>query len=185
MTSGRGDTGASTFLLEEGLDTGPVFGAVTEPVRRADTSGELLGRLAVSGARLLVATLDGIEDGTVTAVPQPLEGVSQAPKLTVDDARIAWGAPALAIDRLVRGCTPAPGAWTTLRGERLRLGPMNLRPDVTDLAPGRVRAEKVAVLVGTGSHAVELGEVRPQGKRAMTAADWARGVRIAAAESFA
>jgi methionyl-tRNA formyltransferase len=175
-------TGASTFLLKEGLDTGPVFGAVTEPVGRGDTSGELLGRLAVSGARLLVATLDGIEDGTLDAVPQPLEGVSHAPKLTVADARVDWAAPALAVDRLVRGCTPAPGAWTTFRDERVGLAPVSARPDVTDLPPGALRPEKSTVLVGTGSHAVALGDVRPPGKRAMPAADWARGARITAGE---
>ena len=109
-------TGASTFLLEEGLDTGPVFGVVTETIRPVDTSGDLLGRLAESGAGLLVATLDALEDGTVTGVPQPAEGVSLAPKVTVEDARVDWSAPALRVDRLIRGCTPAPGAWTTFRG---------------------------------------------------------------------
>jgi methionyl-tRNA formyltransferase len=183
LIAGDEVTGASTFLLEEGLDTGPVFGAITEAIRPRDTSGDLLARLAVSGARLLVATLDGIEDGTVSAVPQPLEGVSHAPKLTVDDAYVDWSAPALAIDRLVRGCTPAPGAWTTFRGERLRLGPLALRGDVVELTPGTLRVEKTAVLVGTGSSAVELGEVRPQGKRPMPAADWARGVRVATGDS--
>ncbi|MDP9417745.1 MAG: methionyl-tRNA formyltransferase, partial [Actinomycetota bacterium] len=116
-------TGAATFRLEEGLDTGPVYGVVTEQIRPDDTSGSLLERLAVSGARLLVATLDGIEDGTCTPVPQPTEGVSHAPKLTVDDARVEWRAPALRVDRLVRACSPAPGAWTTFRDDRVKLGP--------------------------------------------------------------
>ena len=83
-------TGASTFLLEEGLDTGPIYGVITEPIGPRDTSGDLLDRLAVSGAGLLVATLDGIEDGTVVARPQPDEGVSLAPKVEVDDVRVAW-----------------------------------------------------------------------------------------------
>ena len=115
-------TGATTFLLEEGLDTGPVFGVVTEPIRPTDTTGDLLERLAAAGARLLVATLDGIEDGELRPVPQSPDDVSLAPKVTVDDARVDWSVPALAVDRLVRACTPAPGAWTTFRGERLRLG---------------------------------------------------------------
>jgi methionyl-tRNA formyltransferase len=119
-------TGASTFRIEQGLDTGPVFGVMTEAIRPTDTSGDLLGRLAVAGAGLLVATLDGIESGALVAKPQPAEGVSLAPKIDVEDARIEWNRPALAIDRLVRGCTPAPGAWTTFRGERLKVSPVTL-----------------------------------------------------------
>jgi methionyl-tRNA formyltransferase len=171
-------TGACTFRLEEGLDTGPVYGRLTEPIHPTDTSGDLLARLAESGARLLVATLDGIEDGALRAEPQLAEGVSLAPKLTVDDAQIDWSAPALRVDRLVRACTPAPGAWTTFRGERLKMRPVRLDPEIDRLGPGEIDAGRDAVRVGTGSHAVRLGEVQPQGKRAMPAADWARGVRI-------
>ncbi|TKR21973.1 methionyl-tRNA formyltransferase, partial [Cellulomonas hominis] len=173
-------TGASTFLLEAGLDTGPVLGTLTETIRPLDTSGDLLGRLADAGSDLLVKTLDALEDGVLTPVPQPADGVSLAPRLTTEDARVRWQHPAMAVDRRVRGCTPAPGAWTTLPdGARLGLGPVRLVPDVTDLAPGAVRVGRGEVLVGTGTHAVRLGEVRPAGKRAMAAADWARGARLA------
>jgi methionyl-tRNA formyltransferase len=171
-------TGASTFLIEQGLDSGPVYGVVTEQVGAADTSGDLLGRLAVSGAALLVATMDGIADGALAARPQPAEGVTLAPKITVDDAGVDWTAPALRVDRLVRGCTPAPGAWTLVGGERLKLGPVALVPDRTDLAPGELAVTKNAVHVGTGSHAVRLGEVQPQGKKRMPSADWARGTHL-------
>jgi methionyl-tRNA formyltransferase len=175
-------TGATTFRLEEGLDTGPTFGVVTEPIRFTDTAGELLGRLAEAGARLLVATMDGIEDGTLRAVPQPADGVSHAGKVTVEDARVDWATPPLALDRLVRSVTPDPGAWTTFRGERLGLGPLRPLVEGPELKPGELRAEKRRVLVGTVGSPMELGEVRPVGKRAMPAADWARGVRIAAGE---
>ncbi|MDF2145830.1 methionyl-tRNA formyltransferase [Knoellia sp. p5-6-4] len=183
-------TGASTFLLEKGLDSGPVFGVMTETIRPRDTAGELLGRLAEAGAGLLVATLDGIEDGTLVPRPQPGEGVSLAPKIEVDDARVRWSRPATAVDRLVRGCTPAPGAWTLFRGERLKLGPVAPAggPHEADvpagLAPGELHVTKRAVAVGTASGAVVLGEVRPHGKKAMPAADWARGVRIQTGERF-
>lgn len=170
-------TGACTFQLEEGLDTGPVYGLVTEEIRPDDTSGDLLHRLSLSGADLLVRTLDGIEDGSLRPQPQPSDGVSLAPKLTVDDARVDWTTPAMRVDRVVRGCTPAPGAWTTFRGERLKLRPVQLERGRDGLAPGEVVVEKSGVRVGTGSHAVVLGEVQPQGKKAMPAADWARGVR--------
>ncbi|MFF4370080.1 methionyl-tRNA formyltransferase [Streptomyces sp. NPDC001594] len=175
-------TGASTFRIEEGLDTGPVFGVLTEDIRPTDTSGDLLTRLAFAGAGLLTATMDGIEDGTLRAVEQPADGVSLAPKITVEDARVDWNAPALRADRVVRGCTPAPGAWTVFRGERLKLISVGLVPDRTDLAPGVLAPAKNNVYVGTGSHAVELLWVQPQGKKPMKGADWARGVRIAPGE---
>ncbi|MCA0330876.1 MAG: methionyl-tRNA formyltransferase [Actinobacteria bacterium] len=175
-------TGASTFLLEEGLDTGPVLGVVTESVRPSDTSGDLLGRLAESGAGLLVATMDGLESGALVAVPQPADGISLAPKITVDDARVDWSQPAVRVDRQIRACTPAPGAWTTYRGERLKLGPVSLLADDTSLAPGELGIDKNRVRVGTASHAVVLGAVRAQGKKEMGAADWARGTRPEAGE---
>jgi methionyl-tRNA formyltransferase len=169
-------TGASVFQLEEGLDTGPVFGVVTESVGPRDTSGDLLGRLARSGAELLLATLDGIEDGTLRPVAQPVDGVSHAPKVTVADTEVDWRAPAAAVDRLVRSATPEPGAWTTFRGERLGLGPV-LPVAHEGLASGELRVERRRVLVGTATGAVELDTVRAPGKRPMPAADWARGSR--------
>lgn len=176
-------TGASAFRIEEGLDTGPVLGTLTETIRPRDTAGDLLQRLAQAGAGLLVATLDALEDGTLAPVPQPAEGVSHAPRLGPEDGRVRWEHPALAVDRRVRAVTPAPGAWTTTPdGARLGLGPVLPRPDVTDLAPGEVRAGRREVLVGTGTHAVELGEVAPAGRRPMPAADWARGARLLAGD---
>jgi methionyl-tRNA formyltransferase len=170
-------TGASTFQIEEGLDTGPVYGVVTEPVRPRDTAGDLLDRLSRSGADLLVRTLDGIEDGTVVAVPQPAEGVSLAPKITVEDAEVDWTAPAVRVDRLVRACTPAPGAWTGYGPDRLKLGPVLPVPDGPALGPGELLVEKRRVLAGTGTAPVSLGDVQAPGKRPMPAPDWARGAR--------
>ncbi|MGW0735923.1 methionyl-tRNA formyltransferase [Streptomyces sp. NPDC002851] len=182
LMAGDEITGASTFQIEEGLDSGPLYGTVTEHVRPTDTSGDLLTRLAFAGAGLLAATMDGIEDGSLKPVPQPTDGVSLAPKITVEDARVDWAAPALGVDRVVRGCTPAPGAWTTFRGERLKLVSVRPEPKRTELTPGQLAVGKNDVYVGTGSHAVELLWVQPQGKKPMKAADWARGVRIEAGE---
>jgi methionyl-tRNA formyltransferase len=176
-------TGACTFLLEAGLDTGPLFGNVTEEIRRTDTSGDLLARLAVDGARLLVATLDGVEEGRLVPIPQPAEGITHAPKLTTEDARIDWKTPALHIDRQVRACTPAPGAWTTLDGERVKIFPVTPIPGVTGVEAGVLLADKRGLQVGTGSgHTVRLGDVQAQGKKRMAATDWARGSRIEAGE---
>ncbi|MBG6066440.1 methionyl-tRNA formyltransferase [Micromonospora ureilytica] len=178
-------TGASVFQLEEGLDTGPVYGTLTDEIRAADTSGDLLGRLADSGAGLLVAVLDAIADGTARAEPQPADGVSLAPKLSVDDARVRWSDPAFAVDRRIRACTPAPGGWTTFRDERVKLGPVVPVPDGPELKPGELLVEKSRVLAGTATVPVRLGEVRAAGKRAMDATDWARGVRVGTGEDFA
>lgn len=175
VIAGDDITGAATFLLEEGLDTGPVFGTLTETVRPEDTAGDLLERLSRSGAVLLSQTLSAVESGK--AAPQPQQGdVSLAPKLTLDDGRLDWTQPALAINRRSRGVTPEPGAWTTLDGQRVKLEPVGLRPDIRDLAPGQVRVDGKNVLVGTGSHAVQLGRIQPAGKKMMPSADWARGL---------
>ncbi|NLT56991.1 MAG: methionyl-tRNA formyltransferase [Actinomycetales bacterium] len=189
LLAGDEVTGASTFLIGTGrVDTGPVYGVLTETVRPRDTSGDLLGRLSRSGAGLLVATLDGIEDGALEARPQDTDGISLAPKVAVEEARVDWTAPAFAVDRLVRACTPAPGAWTTWRGERLKVLPV--RPAGADRgdadrgdaeqerpAPGALAVTRREVLVGTGTGPVVLGDVQAQGKRVMAAVDWARGVR--------
>ncbi|GAA2732363.1 methionyl-tRNA formyltransferase [Actinocorallia aurantiaca] len=172
-------TGAMTFLIEEGLDTGPVFGHLTEPIRPDDTSGTLLERLSHAGARLLRDTMDGLEAGALRPVPQPEEGVSHAAKLTPEDARVDWSAPAMRVDRLCRACTPAPGPWTTFRDDRLKLGPVRLAAGAGPLAPGELKVTKNEVLVGTATHPVALGEVQPPGKKRMRAVDWARGLRLA------
>jgi methionyl-tRNA formyltransferase len=170
-------TGASVFALEEGLDTGPVYGTLTEPIRPRDTAGDLLDRLSEAGAELLVRVLDEIAAGRAVAVPQPHEGVSLAPKLTVADAGVRWGDPAFAVDRRIRACTPAPGAWTLFRGERLKLGPVAVAAGGAGLPAGQLRVERGRVLVGTATEAVALGTVQPSGRKPMAAVDWARGVR--------
>jgi methionyl-tRNA formyltransferase len=177
-------TGATTFLLEQGLDTGPVLGVLTETVRPADTAGDLLDRLSRAGAGLLVASLDGLEDGSIVPVPQPSDGVSLAPKVTVEEARVDWTLPGHVVDRRIRGCTPAPGAWTTFRGERLKLGPVRPAPDAGSLGPGELRVTRDAVHVGVAHGVVALGDVQPAGKRMLPAADWARGARPEPGERF-
>ena len=189
LLAGDDVTGASTFLIEEGLDTGPVFGTFTTRVDARETTGDLLARLAIDGAGLLLATLDGIEDGTLTPQPQAPDGVSHAPKLTVDDARVDWSAPAMRVDRLVRACTPDPGAWTTFRDRRVKLGPVlpmdDGAPPTQTADPGTiVVAAPDDVFVSTGSTWVRLGDVRPEGKPMMPAAAWLRGMRPAPGEAF-
>jgi methionyl-tRNA formyltransferase len=171
-------SGATTFRIVKELDAGPVFGVMTETVRPSDTAGDLLGRLAVAGAGLLVATLDGIESGDLEAREQPADGISFAPKITVEDAHVDWAEPAVAVDRRIRACTPGPGAWSLLEGERFKLGPVTVDPEHDALPPGELAVSKNAVHVGTGTAPVRLGEVKAFGKKQMNAADWARGVRL-------
>jgi methionyl-tRNA formyltransferase len=177
IMAGDDVTGATTFRLVDELDAGPTYGLMTATVRPDDTAGDLLDRLAVDGAGLLVTTFDGIEDGALEAREQPADGISYAPKLTVDDARVDWSRPAGLVDAHIRGCTPAPGAWTTVLGGRLKLGPARPVEDAAPLEAGLVRASKNEVQVGTGSAPVALSTVQAQGKPWMAAADWARGLR--------
>ena len=178
IMAGDDITGAVTFQLEKGLDTGPVFGTLTEAIDPADTAGDLLGRLAVSGSVLLSQTLSGLDSGAVVGVPQRGES-SYAHKLTLVDGKIDWSAPALAIRRRINGTTPDPGAWTELDGQRFKIGPVSPAADVDSLTPGQVQitgGKQPRVVVGTGSHGVELALVQPPGKKMMNAADWARGI---------
>jgi methionyl-tRNA formyltransferase len=174
ILAGDETTGATTFRIVLDLDAGPILATVTEQILPDDTAGDLLGRLAISGARLLVETLDGLADGSVVERPQPDAGVSYAPKISVEDARIDWSEPAEVVDRVVRGCSPAPGAWTTFRAERFKINSARIADNA--LPPGALEVAKHSVRVGTGTRALELGQVQAQGKRPMPAADWARGV---------
>jgi methionyl-tRNA formyltransferase len=179
ILAGDDITGATTFRLEHGLDTGPAFGVLTTAIRPFETAGDLIHRLSVDGAELLLQTLDGIEAGTIEARPQPAEGVSLAPKLTVEEARLDWSEPAVAVDRRARACTPAPGAWTTFRGDRLGLGPLHPVPGIAPLPPGRLMEVKgTGIVVGTSTDPLVLGDVRPAGRTPMAATAWARGARL-------
>lgn len=185
IRAGDDVTGATTFRIDEGLDTGPVYGTLTEAIRHDDTAGGLLERLADYGARLLVATFDGIEEGALAPISQPAEGVSHAPKITPADGEVDFTNPAVAVDRQIRAMTPAPGAWTESRWGRLGLGPVALvREEAPVLEPGEIVAGKREVLVGTASMPIRLSTVQAAGKRAVPAADWARGARVVPGDRF-
>ncbi|MBV9351017.1 MAG: methionyl-tRNA formyltransferase [Mycobacterium sp.] len=179
IAAGDTVTGATTFHIEPSLDSGPVYGVLTEQIRPTDTAGELLDRLAVSGAALLETTLDGIADGTLTPVPQPLDGVSTAPKITVEEARVRWDLPAVIVERRIRAVTPNPGAWTMVGDLRIKIGPVGLDSGApNDLAAGAFHVDRRAVWVGTGTEPVRLGRIQPPGRNVMNAIDWAHGARL-------
>ncbi|WP_102141040.1 methionyl-tRNA formyltransferase [Mycobacterium hubeiense] len=177
IAAGDTVTGATTFQIEPALDSGPVYGVVTEAIRPTDTAGDLLERLAISGATLLETTLDGIADGSLSPVPQPSEGVTIAPKVTVAEARVRWDLPAHVVERRIRAVTPNPGAWTMIGDLRVKLGPVTVA-DANPLPPGTIQVDKHGVRIGTGSQPVMLGMIQPPGKKPMKAADWARGARL-------
>jgi methionyl-tRNA formyltransferase len=181
IAAGDAITGATTFRIEPSLDSGPVYGVVTETIRPADTAGDLLERLADSGAALLSATLDGIADGTLTPRPQPADGISVAPKITVEEARVRWELPAPVVERRIRAVTPNPGAWTLIGDLRVKVGPVVIEKAPIPLAPGVIHADRKNVWIGTGSETVRLGQIQPPGKKLMNAVDWARGARREAA----
>jgi methionyl-tRNA formyltransferase len=150
VAAGDTITGATTFQIEPGLDSGPVYGVVTETIQPTDTAGDLLERLAISGAALLSATLDGIGDGTLTPRPQPADGVSIAPKITVEEARVRWELPAPVVERRIRAVTPNPGAWTMIDDLRINLGPVLIDADAREsLPPGTIHVDRKSVWIGT------------------------------------
>lgn len=169
-------TGASVFRLEPGMDTGPILGQITTAISPSETAGQLLERLAIEGARLMRAVVEGVAAGQLQATPQVASDATYAPKLLAADGRINWQASAIAVSRQVRGCTPQPGAWTAYNGTKLELHEVELVDEPVDLAPAQLLIGKSAVLVGTGSLPVRLGEVKPAGRNWMAAADWARGL---------
>jgi len=178
IAAGDTITGATTFRIEPSLDSGPVYGVVTETIRPIDTAGDLLERLALSGAALLSTTLDGIADGTLTARPQPADGVSMAPKITVEQARVRWDLPAPVVERRIRAVTPNPGAWTLIGDLRVKLGPVGIDDAPEALPPGAIHVDRKSVWIGTGSAPVRLNQIQPPGKKPMNAVDWARGARL-------
>jgi methionyl-tRNA formyltransferase len=178
IAAGDTVTGATTFQIEPALDSGPIYGVVTETIAATDTAGDLLDRLAISGAALLETTLDGVADGTLTPVPQPPDGVSIAPKITVEEARVRWDLPAHVVERRIRAVTPNPGAWTMIDDLRVKLGPVVVDDGAAPLAPGAIRTERRSVHIGTGSQPVALGIIQAPGKKPMNATDWARGARL-------
>lgn len=174
LIAGDSVTGASVFQLVSELDAGDLFGTVHHTVNPDVTAGVLLDELADVGSELLVSVVDDIASGAATAVPQTGE-VSLAPKLSLDDGRLDWTRNADELFNRYRGVTPEPGAHTTVNGSRFKVVAARLRSDVS-LAPGEFAFHDKAVLIGTGSTALELVTVQPAGKAAMRAADWWRGL---------
>jgi methionyl-tRNA formyltransferase len=181
LLDGAGVTGVCTFLIDEGMDTGPLLECVEAPVLPDEDAGSLTARLAEIGAQVVVSTLNGIERGTLRPRPQPAEGVSLARKVDPAEARLDFSAGARRVVQAVRAFTPSPGAWTTFRGRRLKVSRARVVPGGAELGlePGRLHVDGSGrLLAGAGDGAVELVAVQPEGKRPMAGAEFARGARL-------
>ncbi len=175
LIAGDARTGAAVFQLVPELDAGAVFAQQSEPIGRHATAGTLLAGLSESGAQLLIGVIEDLAAGRATALAQAGE-VTLAPKLTLDDARIDWSAPAETVYNRVRGVTPEPGAFTTVNDGRLKLLDVAPTHGALPQPAGSIREIDKKVLIGTGTEPLELVTVQPAGKTAMKAADWWRGV---------
>lgn len=168
-------TGAAVFQLVPELDAGPIYSTLTDQLAPTDTAGVVLERLARKGAQLLVETLAGIEAGA-RPIAQDEEGLTMAAKLSPAEMQLDLARPALELDRIVRGANPQPGAWTTFRGERLKLLLTSVPEQAEPLEPGQIRVTKKFVELGTGSTPLRVEQIQAAGKKPMRAADWARGI---------
>ncbi len=183
VMAGAPTTGASIMVLTEGMDEGPVLCTQTVSIGTSETSGELGSRLAELGASLLAEALPRYLSGDLLPVPQDHAAATYAPKISPQEAQIDWREEPQRIFDKVRGLHPSPGAWTTLRGQRLKVHSLlHPEPPVEELLPGELRALDEALLVGTGGAALALAEIQLAGKKRTTGIGFARGIRLAPGE---
>lgn len=183
LMDGATETGVSVFLLEPTVDTGPVLRSERVAIGDEETAGELLDRLAPVGARLLLEALTGYAAGVIVPEEQDDAAASPAPKIDPAETSIDWALPAQQIVNRIRGLSPRPGAHTTFKGRRLSV--LRARATEGDGVPGTViRVDDAGPVIAAGADAVVLTEVQPEGKRAMTGADFGRGYRPASGSSL-
>jgi methionyl-tRNA formyltransferase len=188
LVCGDRSTGVSTMQLDEGMDTGPILLQERLPIDPLDTTETLLPRLAELGARTMVKTLDGIEDGTIEARPQPDDGANVTPMLRRNFAKVDWTMPARQLVNRLRGFTPWPGLYTTFRGGRMKIfGLEEVRPAPHGKEePGMtLEAGPAGILVrcGRGSAAL-ITEMQREGRRRLPADAFLIGERVSRGESF-
>ena len=171
IMAGDAQTGVCIMQMEAGLDTGPVLLRKVVEIAPEETAGDLHDRLSALGASAIVEALDRL--GSLTPGPQPEVGVTYAQKIDKAEARIDWGADAAEVDRIVRGLSPFPGAWTMAGGKRVKI--LGTRVVEGSGTPGTI-LDDATVACGTG--AVTLNRVQPEGKSPMSAEEWLRGVRL-------
>jgi methionyl-tRNA formyltransferase len=180
IMAGDAVTGVCIMAMSEEMDAGDVFLARETPIGRDDTTGMLTARLAELGAAALGEVLDGLRAGAVRARPQAKEGVTLAPRIEREHARLDWSRPAVELERVVRAMQPAPAAWTTLGGKVLKVHRSAVGDEAASATGGTViRADQGGLEVATGSGALRLLEVQLEGKRRMDVAAFLAGHRVA------
>jgi len=185
IVNGEAETGVTTMLLDEGMDTGPALLQRRTPIGPEETAGALEERLAVMGAPLLLETVDGLARGTVVPSPQDPTRASYAPLLKKEAGRVRWTEPAAAIERKIRGFQPWPGAFASIGGRALKL--LQARPEQGAAGqPGSVLGVDAAgVVVACGeASCLRLLEVQPESRGKMAAAAFASGARIIPGQRF-
>ena len=179
IINGETTTGITTFLIDEGMDTGKILMQRSIPIGKDETAGELEARLAELGAKTIVETIAGLVDGTITPVAQPPTGASLAPRLTREDGRIDWGRPASEVHNLVRGTNPWPGGWTKLGDERVKIH----RTALTGIGRGEILPGEIALresgrlLVGCGDSLIEILEIQREGRPKTEGSSFLNGIR--------
>jgi len=160
--------------MDEGLDTGPILTAEAVPIGLETTGGALHDTLAELSARMIVDAVQGLTEGTLTETPQPAEGATYAAKLEKHEAAIDWRAPAAHIERTVRALAPAPGAWFTHEGERIKVLAATEASPAATAAPGTVIDDALTVACGEGS-ALRPTRLQRAGKAPMATDAFLRG----------
>lgn len=176
IMAGDSDTGVSIMQMDAGLDTGAVLAMARTPISPDDTAGSLHDRLSYMGANLIADILAKLDNGSVTPIPQPAEGVTYAEKIRKEEGHIDWDRTAAQVSAHIRGLTPFPGAWFEFGGNRIKIREAGVRAAAMDLSPGRVAAAPLVVACGSGCLDVTL--VQREGKSPMTASDLLRGFPI-------
>jgi len=184
IVNGERETGVTTMLIDEGLDTGPTLLSRSTPIGEDETAADLEARLAVLGAGVLVETLAGLGAGTLEAKPQDHGRASLAPIIKKEDGRMDWTMPADALARRVRGFHPWPGTFTIWRGQPLKV--LRARAEAgPPLAQGELRADRDGLVAGCGQGThLRLLEVQPESRRPMSAAAFAAGLRLTPGARF-
>ena len=175
IMAGDAETGVCVMRMEQGLDTGPVLARLSTPIGDDETAGELAERLARLGAPLVVETLRAMAAGRATATPQPEDGALYARKIDKAEARLDWREPAAALAARIRALTPAPGAWTMLGEERLKV--LAAHPEPGEGPPGTVLDD--ALLVACGAGALRIDRAQRPGRAPTARADLLRGLTVA------
>ena len=177
LIAGETQTGVTTMLMDEGLDTGDILLQESVDIDPNENAGDLTQRLALLGADLLIRTLNGLEDGTIAPIPQDNDLATHARSLKRDAGAIDWNRSADQIVNLIRGCTPRPGAFTRLGDTQIKVwSAVTAKRDGQAGEPGEVlRADKDGIVVAAGSGSVRLIDVQPESRRRMSAAEFARG----------